>query len=65
MPYQMTGKILLKGNGEHITDDLNSPTSCHKVWINNRIGDTKKLTSKEIYTHLIQKLSTQPTAQKQ
>ena len=57
-------KILLKGNGEHTTNDLNSSTSYHKVWINNRLSDVNKLTDKEIYKHLIQKISTQPTAQK-
>ena len=57
-------KILLKGNGEHTTKDLISSASNHKMWINNRLGDVNKLTSKEIYRHLIEKISTQPTAQK-
>ena len=57
-------KILLKGNGEHTTKDLISSASNHKIWINNRLGDVNKLTSKEIYRHLIEKISTQPTAQK-
>ena len=48
-------EILLKGNGEHTTNDLNSSICYHKVWINNRLGDVNKLTSKEIYRHLIQK----------
>ena len=57
-------KILLKGNGEHTTNDLISSASNHKILINNRLGDVNKLTSKEIYRHLIEKISTQPTAQK-
>ena len=57
-------KILLKENGEHTTYDLISSTSNHKISINNRLGDVNKLTSKEIYRHLIEKISTQPTAQK-
>ena len=57
-------KMLLKGNGEYTTNDSNSSTSDHKVWINNRLGDVNKLTSKEMYRHLIQRISTQPTAQK-
>ena len=39
-------KILVKGNGEHTTNDSNLSTSYHKVWINNRLGDVNKLTSK-------------------
>ena len=31
-------KIFLKGNGEYTTNDLNSSTSYHKVWISNRLG---------------------------
>ena len=58
-------KILLKGNGEHTTNDSNSSTSYHKVWINNRSGYVNKLTSKKICRHLIQKISAQPIAQKQ
>ena len=57
-------KKLLKGNGEYTTNDLNSSMSYHKVWFNNRLGDVNKLTSKEICRHLVQKISTQPTAQK-
>ena len=48
-------KILLKGNGKHTTKDLISSASNHKIWINNRLGDVNKLTSKEIYRHLIEK----------
>ena len=39
-------KIFLKGNGEHTTNDLISSASDHKIWINNRLGDVNKLTSK-------------------
>ena len=48
-------QILLKGNGEHTTNDLISSASNHKIWINNRLGDVNRLTSKEIYRHLIEK----------
>ena len=48
-------KILLKENGEHTTKDLISSASNHKLWINNSLGDVNKLTSKEIYRHLIEK----------
>ena len=57
-------KMLLKGNDEHTANDSNSSTSYHKVWINNRLGDVNKLTSNEVYRHLIQRISTQSTAQK-
>ena len=60
MPYQMTGKYFLKGNGEHTTNNLISSASNQKIWINNRLGDVNKLTSNEIYRHLIEKISTQP-----
>ena len=42
-------KILLKENGEYTIYGSNSSTSYHNVWINNRLGDVNKLTSKEIY----------------
>ena len=58
-------KILLKGNGEYTTNDLNSSTSYYKVWINNRLSDVNKLTSKEINLQTsCSKSSTQLTAQK-
>ena len=60
----MTGKYFLKENGEHTANDSNLSTFYHKVWINNRLGDVNKLTSNEIYRHLIQRISTQPTARK-
>ena len=39
-------KIILKGNGEHITNDSDSSTSFDTVWINNRLGDAYKSTRK-------------------
>ena len=32
-------KLLLKGNGEHTTNDANTSTFYHKVWINNGLGE--------------------------
>ena len=52
----MTGKYFLK--------EMVNILLMTQIWINNRLGDVNKLTGKEIYRHLIEKISTQPTAQK-